>query len=107
MAQLDPFSRHLDQPLPTLLRRLASVLTDLAQTHLELAHVMVEKDRAKCVAYGQGATSVRALEINADMASSSANQDVITLKGQIAALQEEKQFLLLLIDHARMSNGSA
>lgn len=99
MPTVTNFSRYLTRTRPVLVANLADLATQLATLHTELAHVIVVKEQARMVAFGQGATSARALELNADMASSSANQEVIDTKGELAALQVEYDFLLFLLNN--------
>lgn len=107
MAPIDSFTRYLSFTSANILNRLAYLSTEIAVTHRELAHVMVEKERAKMASYGQPASSVKAMEVQADMASSDANQSVIELRGELAALLEEKSFLLLLLESSSHGADSA
>lgn len=92
-------SRYLTRTRPVLLANLADLATQLASLHTDLASVIAVKEQARMVAFGQGATSARALELNADIASSSANQEVIEAKGELAALQVEFDFVLFLLNN--------
>lgn len=107
-SPIDPFTRYLTYTPDALVTSLAQVSTDLARTHLDLANVMVEKERARMISYGQPATSVKAMELSADIAASSANEEVMQARGVLAALLVEHDFLLFLLnrDSKDLSHGA-
>lgn len=100
------FRNLLADPLESLLSSLAMCVSELAGFHRELSQVLLAEKQAKAQAWmGSDETSIQGRDRAADHFALALSCDVIKLKGDIAACQEERDFLLLLIDLKRSSDA--
>jgi hypothetical protein len=93
------FERFLDLPGDELRRHLAVAQDDLARLYRELAFVQTEGARAKVNGFMRSAeTTVAGRERDAASHAMESVCAEFDIRGQIAALNEEKQLLLLLLE---------
>lgn len=88
----------IDSSQQELLRRLASVVTELIGLYLEYSTVQVSERNAKVRGYhGSGESSHSARERTADMNALELTTTLFELRAQIKAKLEERDFLRLLL----------
>lgn len=82
------------------LTQLEQVSKDLAACHRELAQVLMAEKEGRVrtfMASNEGAVNAR--DRQADINVLDLSVDILKLKGEIAALEAERAFLVILIEH--------
>lgn len=87
-------------------KRLQQVTIKLTDAHGELAETLkAEKDARAQVYREQEASSISALDRTADLFALELHKESLDQKADIAALEEERDFLRLLITHGPVKEG--
>ncbi len=84
------------------LQRLESLTTELADSHRELAQILAAEKECKVRTWVESQeTTLGARERQGDSMALGLTVDAIRLKGEIAALEAERTYLLIIIEHIR------